>query len=80
MAAVVKPQMSVSGFVKAWLTALIVILVALQGTSVQTQQRGGTLQTDKAQPVNSGANPYRVIRDCAKLSLEAGPIETEMCG
>ena len=32
----------------------------------QTQQRGGTAQTDKVQPVNSGANPYRVIRDWAR--------------
>jgi hypothetical protein len=32
---------------------------------LQAQQRGGTVQTDKVQPVNSGANPYRVIRDWA---------------
>ena len=43
------------------------------GTSVQTQQRGGTAQTDKVQPVNSGANPYRVIRDWAQLQLEGRP-------
>ena len=62
--------MSVSGFVRFWLTALIVVVwVALQGISVQTQQRGGTAQTDKVQPVNSGANPYRVIRDWAQLQF-----------
>jgi DNA-binding beta-propeller fold protein YncE len=66
--------MSGSGFVKFRLTPLIVVAwVALQGTGVQTQQRGGTVQTDKVQPVNSGANPYRVIRDWAQLNLEGRP-------
>src|SRR6266581_3561418 len=37
------------------------------------QQRGGTVQTDKVQPVNSGANPYRDIRDWAQLTLEKRP-------
>ena len=37
---------------------------------VQAQQRDGTVQTDEVQPVNSGANPYRVIRDWATLTLE----------
>jgi sugar lactone lactonase YvrE len=37
------------------------------------QQRGGTPQTDKVQPVNSGANPYRVIRDWAHFDKEARP-------
>jgi DNA-binding beta-propeller fold protein YncE len=49
---------------------IAVACVALAGTSVMTQQRGGTPQTDKVQPVNSGANPYRVIRDWAKLGEE----------
>ena len=40
---------------------------------VQAQQRGGTVQTDKVHPVNSGANPYRVLRDWATLSLENRP-------
>lgn len=40
---------------------------------VQAQQRDGTVQTDEVQPVNSGANPYRVIRDWATLTLEKGP-------
>jgi len=66
--------MSISGFVRLSLTALIVVVwVALKGTSVETQQRGGTAQTDKVQPVNSGANPYRVIRDWAQLHLEGRP-------
>jgi len=66
--------MSVPGAARVGFTALItVIWVALQGTSVQAQQRGGTVQTDKVQPVNSGANPYRVIRDWAQLSSEGRP-------
>src|SRR5882762_2164270 len=60
--------MSASGLVRFWLTALFVVAwVALEGTSVHTQQRGGTAQTDNVQPVNSGPNPYRVIRDWAHL-------------
>src|SRR5437762_6577352 len=66
--------MSLSRFVKFLSPVLIlVICVVLQGTSVQTQQRGGTAQTDKVQPVNSGANPYRVIRDWAQLNRENRP-------
>jgi len=41
------------------------------------QQRGGTVQTDKVQAVNTGvnpgANPYQVIRDWAQLTLEKRP-------
>ena len=66
--------MSVSGFVKSWLVPLIVAGVALLGASVHgQQQRGGTPQTDKVQPVNNGPNPYRVIRDWAQLDSEARP-------
>jgi DNA-binding beta-propeller fold protein YncE len=65
--------MSVSPFVRLGSTALIVVVWAALGTSVQTQQRGGTVQTDKVQPVNSGANPYRVIRDWAQLTIEGRP-------
>ncbi|MEO8257541.1 MAG: hypothetical protein ABI868_09385 [Acidobacteriota bacterium] len=60
--------MSASGLVRTSLTALLVVgWVALQGARVETQQRGGTAQTDTVQPVNGGANPYRVIRDWAQL-------------
>src|SRR2546428_14116551 len=59
--------MSLSGFVRCRCTPLIVIVwVALQASSAHGQQRGGTPQTDKVQPVNSGANPYRVIRNWAQ--------------
>src|SRR6266853_1303116 len=59
---------------KTSFTLLIVTCVALQGTSVlQGQQRGGTPQTDRVPPVNSGANPYKVTRDWAQLTIEARP-------
>ena len=57
--------MRISAFVKFSLVVLIATCVALHGTSVQAQERGGTVQTDKVQPVNSGPNPYRVIRNWA---------------
>jgi len=44
--------------------AALVIAAALV-SPVQAQQRGGTPQTDKVAPVNSGADPYQVIRDWA---------------
>ena len=65
--------MSVSAFVRFLLTApIVVVWVVLHGTIVLTQ-RGGTAQTDQAQPVNSGANPYRVILDWAQLQVEGRP-------
>jgi len=67
-------QMSASALMKSWWPAVIVLaVVAAHTISVQTQQRGGTPQTDKVAPVNSGANPYRVVRDWAQLNLEARP-------
>jgi DNA-binding beta-propeller fold protein YncE len=53
---------------KITLATLIFLATASQWTNARAQQRGGTLQTDKVQPVNSGANPYRIIRDWAKLA------------
>ena len=52
---------------------MVVTGVALQHPSAQTQPRGGTAQTDKVAPVNTGANPYRVIRDWAQFSAETRP-------
>ena len=49
------------------------VFVLLAVAVLHAQQRGGTPQTDAVQPVNSGANQYRVIRDWAQLSLEARP-------
>jgi DNA-binding beta-propeller fold protein YncE len=66
--------MSISSLLRfRWTTVIVLVLVALNGTSVQTQQRGGTVQTDNVSPVNSGANPYRVIRDWAQLNKEGRP-------
>src|SRR3954453_7416843 len=63
-----------SGITKFACIALIVVICAgVEATRVQAQQRGGTAQTDKVQPVNSGANPYRVIPDWARLDLENRP-------
>jgi DNA-binding beta-propeller fold protein YncE len=42
-------------------------------SAIQAQQRGGTPQTEKVQPVNGGADPYTVIKDWANLSIEARP-------
>ena len=53
---------------KLWMTLAIVIAgIALRGSTIQAQARGGTPQTDKVAPVNGGANPYRVIRDWAHI-------------
>ena len=66
--------MSVSGFVRFWSMVVIAAVgIALLATSAHTQQRGGTAETDRVQPVNSGPNPYRVIRDWAQFNLEARP-------
>ncbi|MGH9782882.1 MAG: 6-bladed beta-propeller [Terriglobia bacterium] len=57
--------MSISGFAtRFWFAAPIVAWAALQGGRVGAQD---------IQPVNSGANPYRVIRDWAQLNLEGRP-------
>jgi DNA-binding beta-propeller fold protein YncE len=55
------------------LTFLVAAFVALLQTDIRGQQRGGTPQTDKVTPVNSGANPYEVIRDWAQLTIDARP-------
>src|SRR5437867_496089 len=63
--------MPVSRFVSFRFALLVVMVcVALSARRVLGQRRGGTPQTDKVQPVNTGANPYRVIRDWAQLTIE----------
>ena len=57
---------------RAYVVGLLTIVVLL-GVALVAQQRGGTPQTDKVAPVNSGANPYRVIRDWAQLTIEQRP-------
>jgi hypothetical protein len=63
-------EMTKSNFVRLACAVAIVVFIA---DSVLAQQRGGTAETDKVQPVNSGANPYRVIRDWAQLTLYKRP-------
>ena len=63
--------MSVSTCRFCLIVAIVAMFVALRGSSLQAQARGGTPQTDKVQPVNSGANPYRVIRDWAHIEGRA---------
>jgi DNA-binding beta-propeller fold protein YncE len=48
----------------------LAVLTLLLAAVVSAQQRGGTPQTDKVPPVNSGANPYRVVRNWAELTIE----------
>jgi DNA-binding beta-propeller fold protein YncE len=55
------------------ITLLIVAGLTLASARILGQARGGTPQTDKVTPVNTGANPYRVVRDWAQLTLEARP-------
>jgi len=54
---------------------VVTVCFTLAGAIVFAQARGGTQQTDKVAPVNSGTqtNPYRVIRDWAKLDKENRP-------
>src|ERR1051326_8449045 len=64
--------MSVSSFTSFGLTAVVIIAcLVLHGSSMQAQARGGTPQTDQVKPVNTGANPYRVIRDWAHIEGRA---------
>src|SRR3989449_3371030 len=56
--------MSMSGFARGCFTAAVVVGMAMQA---------GQAQTPDVAPVNSGANPYRVIRDWAQLTLEKRP-------
>jgi DNA-binding beta-propeller fold protein YncE len=55
-------------------TTVIVVGAALQiGSAQGPAAGGGTPQNQKLPPVNSGANPYKVIRDWAQLNLEGRP-------
>jgi DNA-binding beta-propeller fold protein YncE len=56
--------MSMSSFSRGWFAAAVVVWMVLEG---------GHAQTPDVQPVNTGANPYRVIRDWAQLTLEGRP-------
>jgi len=65
--------MTISIVLRLACAVAIVVCITTPRTSVQAQQRGGTAETEKVQPVNSGSNPYRVIRDWAQLTLEKRP-------
>ncbi len=49
------------------------LATALPLITMHAQQRGGTAQTDQVQPVNTGPNPYRIVRDWARFEAEARP-------
>jgi DNA-binding beta-propeller fold protein YncE len=55
------------------LLLLIAGAIAAFALRVAAQQRGGTPDTDRVTPVNSGPNPYRLVRDWARLTLERRP-------
>jgi hypothetical protein len=65
--------MTMSIVVRLACAAAVALCITAQRTSVLAQQRGGTAETDKVEPVNSGPNPYRIIRDWAQLTLEKRP-------
>ena len=57
---------------RGWMGSIGVMALLAVAVS-HAQQRGGTPQTDRLTPVNSGANPYRVIRDWAQFAIEQRP-------
>jgi sugar lactone lactonase YvrE len=56
--------MSNSAFASGWLAAAVVVWIAIAA---------GHAQTPDTAPINSGANPYRVIPDWGQLTLEKRP-------
>jgi sugar lactone lactonase YvrE len=56
--------MSMSAFARGCFAAALVVWIAIEG---------GRAETQDVAPVNSGPNPYRVIRDWAQLTLEGRP-------
>jgi hypothetical protein len=56
--------MSMSAFARSWFAAAVVVWMAMDLGQAQTQD---------VAPVNSGANPYHVMRDWAQLTLEKRP-------
>src|SRR5437762_7720038 len=63
--------MSMSDFARWSLAAAVVVWAAAYG--VQAAEPPGTPQTREVKPVNSGATPYRIIRDWAQLTAEKRP-------
>jgi len=56
--------MSGAAFTKGWFAAVVAVWMVMPGSHAQTPD---------VQPVNTGPNPYRVIRDWAQLTLEGRP-------
>src|SRR5258705_9289409 len=63
--------MSMSAFARCSFAAAVVVGMAVAG--VQAAEPSGTPQTREVKPVNSGPNPYRVIRDWAQFTTEKRP-------
>ena len=64
--------MSMSAFARYAFPAAAVVM-GLAVASVWAAEPSGTSQNREVKPVNSGANPYRIIRDWAQLSSEKRP-------
>ena len=56
--------MSMSVYPRCWFATAVVVWMAMQGGQAQAQD---------VEPINSGDNPYRVIRDWAEFTLEGRP-------
>jgi DNA-binding beta-propeller fold protein YncE len=56
--------MSMPAFARTCLAAVVIVWTAMEC---------GRAQTQDVQPVNNGANPYRVIRDWAQLTVDGRP-------
>src|SRR6266403_853045 len=65
--------MSKSAIAKYGFVAALVLWLAADGVQAQIGGTSGTPQNRSVQPVNSGANPYRVIRDWAQITSEKRP-------
>lgn len=63
-------QVRVSTTVRLSVALVVLVCVARAAGLAQGPQRGGTPATDAVQPVNSGPNPYRAIRDWARFTAE----------
>ena len=62
--------MPMSAFPISAVAAAVLALLAAQAIAAEPP---GTAQTHSVPPVNSGADPYRVIRDWAQLTIEKRP-------
>lgn len=65
--------MSKSAFAKYGMAAAAVLAMAAGVSQAQIGGPSGTPQNRSIAPVNSGANPYKVIRDWAQISSEKRP-------